>query len=292
MQQKNASVVIATYNRAGILEKTLNAMLDQNYPFNYEIIVINDASTDNTKQVLQKISKYKKIRFKNLEKNSGPAVARNVGIKMARYPILVIMDDDCIPDKNWLKKLVSGFLGNIGITTSFSIYGGTSTAFLKKVLDRVGYFDQDFPFAYREDTELVFRVLDTGYKVKFIRGAKFKHLHEPPKTLKTKTIYILKRIWMHSVDPLLYKKHPERTKEFFNIKLGIVRHPIEDFKNVTGLWPQKRKKFSLSSPQGIVFLQPKTIFHEVLVFLGGFFYTIAVKLIRLYGSIKYKKLLI
>ena len=144
--EKNASIIVATYNRADILKKTLESMLNQDYPYKYEIIVVNDGSTDNTYQILQKISKNKKIKIHNIEKNSGPAVARNIGIKMARYPIIVIMDDDCIPEKNWLKKLVSGFSGNVGITTSFSMYGGTSTAFFKKAIEEVGYFDTSFTF--------------------------------------------------------------------------------------------------------------------------------------------------
>ncbi len=291
--EKNASIIIATYNRADILEKTLDSMLNQDYPFNYEIIVINDGSTDDTKQILQKFSKYKKFRSQSLEKNSGPATARNIGIEMTRYPIIVIMDDDCIPEKDWLQKLVSEFSGNIGITTSYSMRGGTSTAFLKKALDEVGYFDESFPFAYREDTDLLFRILDRGYEIKFA-NAKFKHLHKPPKTIKAKISYALKRIWIHQSDVLLYKKHPERTKKFFNIKLGFIRHPIKDFKVATGLWSRykKRRKFSLSSPQEIVLLQPKSIFHKILIFLGGIIYAIAVKLVRFYGSIKYKKLLI
>jgi len=220
--RKNASIIVATYNRADIIEKTLHGMLNQDYPSDYEIIVINDGSTDNTNQILQKFSRYKKIRIYNLEKNSGPALARNIGIKAAKYPIIVIMDDDCIPEKNWLRKLISGFHGNVGITTSYSMYGGTSTAFLKKAIDEVGYFDESFPFSYREDSDLLFRILDRGYEIRYVKNAKFKHLHNPPRTMKEKINYALKRIWVHQYDVLLYKKHPERTKEFLNIKLGLI----------------------------------------------------------------------
>ncbi len=287
---KNASIIIATHNRADILEKTLHGMLNQNYPSKYEIIVINDGSTDNTNQILENFSKNRKIRTNNLKKNSGPAVARNLGIKIAKYPVIVIMDDDCIPEKYWLKKLASGFSDNIAMTTSFSIYGGTSTAFLKKAVEEVGYFDESFPFSYREDTELVFKILDKGYDIKLIENAKFKHLHKNPITIKEKVSYILKRIWIHQYDVLLYKKHPKRTKEFLDIKLGFIRDPIKDFKISTGLW--YKNNFSLSSPQGITFIQPKSILHKALIFLGGIFYTITVKFVRFYGSIKYKKLLI
>lgn len=288
---KNASIIVATYNREDILKKTLKGMLNQNYPSKYEIIVINDGSTDNTKQILEEFSKHKKIRIFNLEKKSGPAIARNTGIKMAKYPVIVIMDDDCIPEKNWLKKLVSKISDKIGMVSSFDIYGGTSTAFLRKALDEAGYFDEKFPFAYREDTDLVFRILDKGYITMEINDAKFKHIHKKPKTLFEKINYILKRIRIHQSDALLYKKHPGRTREFLDIKLGFIVHPIKDFKTATGLWSKKRK-FRLSSPQGIVFIQSKSVLHKIVIFLGGIFYTIAVKFARFYGGIKYKKLLI
>jgi len=291
--KKNASIIIATYNRGDILEKTLNSMLNQDYLYNHEIIVINDGSTDNTKQILQKFSSYKKIKSHNLKKNSGPATARNIGIKMAKFPIIVIMDDDCIPEKDWLRKLVSKFSDNIGVTTSYSLGGGTSTAFLKKVIDEVGYFDENFPFAYREDSDLLFRALDGGYEIKG-SNAKFRHLHKSPKTIKAKIKYALKRIFVHQSDVLLYKKHPEKTKVFLDIKLGFIRHPIRDFKIATGLWSRykRKRKYSLSSPQEIVLLEPKSIFHKILIFLGGIIYAIAVKFVRFYGSIKYKKFLI
>jgi len=294
--QKNASIIVATHNRANLLEKTLYAILNQDFSFNFEIIVINDGSTDNTSKILQKFKKFKKIKIHNLDKDSGPIVAKNIGIKMARYHIIVIMDDDCIPKKKWLKNLVSGFTNNVGVVSSHSIYGGTSTAFLKQAIDKVGFLDSEFfinisPLSYREDTDFVFRIMNEGYKVVLVKNAKFDHIHKKPRKLRKKISYSLKRLWIHQLDSLLYKKHPEKTKKFLNIKLGFIRNPINDFKIATGLWYRK-KYFSLSSPQGIVLIQSKSILHKILIFLGGIFYAFAVKFVRLYGSIKYKKLLI
>lgn len=291
MVGEKASIIIATHNRSDILKKTLNAMLLLDYP-SLEIIVVNDASTDNTRQILSKFSG--NVNFVNLEKNTGPAAARNIGIKKATGKYIVIMDDDCIPKKDWLKNLLKPFGGNVGMTSSFDIYGGgTSTAFLKTALDKTGLFDERFPYPYREDTDLVFRVMEEGYEVKPANAA-FDHIHKSPIGLSRKIRYGLKRIKYHSVDPLLYKKHREKTKVFLDVKLGFIRNPMADFAVATGLWGRKKgeSSFSFSSPQGVVLLSNKTALHTMLIILFGFSYVVLVKLARLYGSLKYRTLLL
>lgn len=57
---EKVSIVTMTYNRAKVLDKTLSAMLELDYPDDYEIIVVNDGSTDNTKHVLKKFKKKNK----------------------------------------------------------------------------------------------------------------------------------------------------------------------------------------------------------------------------------------
>jgi len=282
-----ASIIVATYNRAKGLGRVLEAMRDQDYEGEYEIIVVDDGSMDNTPEIARGYP----VRFFSQE-HKGPAAARNLAIKNARYPVVVVMDDDCLPEKGWLGELMEGVKGeNVGIVSSFSYYGGTSTTYLKKAVDEAGYFDENFPFEYREDTDLVFRILDRGYRVKVVPNAKFTHLHQKPANIVEKIRYVLKRIWIHRIDPYLYKKHPMRTKEFLDIKGGFIRNPVKDFQVATGTW-LKGEKLRLSSPQGVILLENKTPIHAVFIFLGGILYVISVKLVRLYGSVKYGKLLI
>lgn len=287
---KNASIIVATHNRSGLLKRVLNALLTQSFSAKYEIIVVNDGSTDNTASVLSGFDDVKKI---NLEKCVGPATARNTAMKEARYSVIVVMDDDCIPERDWLKNLVGGFGKNVGVVSSFGIhgkvYGGTSTAYLLKAVRGAGYFDEIFPFEYREDTDLVFRIRDMGYDTKYVPEAKFKHVHEGPKNVIAKLGYVLRRIWLHQVDSLLFKRHPVRTKEFLDIRYGFMRNPIKDFQVATGVW---RGGFGLSSPQGISFIENKGPLHTLLIVFGGLGYVFAVKLSRLYGSVKYRKLLV
>ena len=285
---KRASIIVATHNRADILEQTLSAMLEQDFPVEYEVIVVDDCSSDNTAEMLEKFPRVRKILLKE---NLGPAAARNLGIKAAKHPVSVVMDDDCIPSKRWLMNLVAGFSGKVGMTTSFSIYGGTSTAFLKKAVEDAGYFDETFPFEFREDTDLVFRVMDLGYGVKFVEDAKFEHLHKTPEGIVSKIRYAIRRVWIHQVDPLLFKKHPERTKDFLKVKFGFLVDPKEDLYKAIGKW-QEGRELSLSSPQGVVLISGKTPVHKLAILLLGFVYLLSIKGIRLYGSLKYGKLLI
>jgi glycosyltransferase involved in cell wall biosynthesis len=280
-----------TYNRGKLLEKTLEAMLNLDYPVDYEIIVVNDGSTDNTADILKKFKG--KIKVVNQER-MGPCAARNAGIKAAKYPIIVNMDDDCIPVKDWLKDLIRGFDSpDVGVVSAFDIHGGTSTAFRKEALDKVGLYDEEY-FYYREDTDLVFRILDAGYTAKKVK-AKYEHVHEYPSGLINGLKYAKDRLRYHINDVLLYKKNPERSKEFLDIWFGFLVNPLRDFRIATGAWYSGEVNLSsvkLSSPRGIVFLENKSPLHAVMIVLLAMGYVIALKLVRLYGSIKHRKLLI
>ncbi len=73
------TVIIPTYNRAKLIVSALNSIFAQTYQ-NYEILVMDDASTDNTEEVIRELHS-EKIRYYKLEKNGGQCIARNAGIK-------------------------------------------------------------------------------------------------------------------------------------------------------------------------------------------------------------------
>ena len=288
--------MVLTHNRAEVIAKTMNAMLKLDYPAVYEIIVVNDGSTDGTKEILADFAKQNKIRIINQERQ-GPCKARNNGIRQARFPIVTIMDDDCIPSKNWLSDLVSGFTNRkIGMVSSFSIYGGTSTAFRKTALENVGMYDEEY-FYYREDTDLAFKLLDAGYTAKMAK-ALYTHDHkmEAPKTIRKLMLHVLERLAYHQNDVLLYKKHPQRAKAFLDVRCGFLLNPARDFGAATGGWSRwaygRWEPMRLASPRGIVYLENKTPFHALLIFFLGLSYTLAVKSVRLCASLKYGKLLL
>lgn len=99
------SVVIPTYNRSDSLLRTLNSVVNQTLsPDQYEIIVIDDGSTDDTESNV----KCPEIRYFKI-KHGGSAAARNFGIKRARGEIIFFTDDDCIVPPDWMEKILDGY---------------------------------------------------------------------------------------------------------------------------------------------------------------------------------------
>ena len=88
------SVIIPTYNRASLLEKSIQSVLNQTFQ-DFEIIIVDDCSTDNTEQVVKIFQeKDNRIRYIKHEKNRGAAAARNTGIKAARGEFVAFQDSD------------------------------------------------------------------------------------------------------------------------------------------------------------------------------------------------------
>ncbi len=293
VRKVNASIVVATYNNRKTLEKALDALLRQESSGRYEVIVVNDGSTDGTKEFLHGYAKGKKILRVFHQKNSGVCRARNRGIENAEYEIVVNMDHDCIAGKNWLQKMVDGFdSSDVGVVSAYDYYGGTSTAFRKELLEKVGGYDEEYRY-YREDTDLSFKIMDLGCKFKLVEANYFHdHVEAKPRGIAGFARHVLQRLYYHQNDVLLYRKHPTKVcEEFLHIKFGFMVDPLADFSAATGLW-KKGGKIELSSPRGITFLENRGPLHALLIVLGGIGYAIAVKTSRLIGSMRFGKLLL
>lgn len=291
--ENSASIVVAVYNGAATLERVLNGMLEQDFKGDYEIIAADDGSTDGSREILKRFEGNKKIKTILLN-HGGVCKARNSAIKGAKFPIIINMDQDCIPEKDWLSKMAEGFdSGKTGIVSAYDYYGGTSTGFRKELLDKVGGgYDEDYGY-YREDTDLSFKIMDLGYEFRLVKaGYLHDHKESKPKGITGALRYGLKRLSYHQNDVLLYKKHPTKTcEEFLHIKYGFMIDPLQDFRAATGTW-EKGEKMNLSSPRGIVFLENRGIMHMLAIIIIGICYVIAVKASRFIGSLRFEKLLI
>lgn len=92
MQEELVSVIIPTYNRAHLIEQAARSVLSQTYR-TIELIIVDDASTDDTEDVIKKIDD-SRLKYVRLEKNSGACKARNEGIKSASGAYIAFNDSD------------------------------------------------------------------------------------------------------------------------------------------------------------------------------------------------------
>jgi glycosyltransferase involved in cell wall biosynthesis len=182
------SVVVPTFNRAELLRPLAEALNAQDGVGDFEVLFVDDGSTDATSATLEEVLTSAKVPMRVLRttsSNGGPAAARNVGWRAARAPLVAFTDDDCIPQFGWLAGLADAFDGaNIvqGLTevdprqadgsgpfarliviTDFSWKFETcNVAYSRELLERLGGFDEGFPLPFGEDIDLGWRAMALG----------------------------------------------------------------------------------------------------------------------------------
>ena len=124
------SVIIPTYNRAYLIDRAIQSVLNQSYQ-DFEMIIVDDGSTDDTKEVVTEFQEQdKRIRYIRHEKNKGGSAARNTGIKSAEGDYVAFLDDDdeWLPAK--IEKQVVKFqdsLDEVGVIYSGFFYVSDKT---------------------------------------------------------------------------------------------------------------------------------------------------------------------
>jgi len=102
----NISVIICTYNRANSLADTLLCLTKQSYEaVNWELIIVDNNSNDNTKEIISQYSKKLPNLTYKFEPQQGLSYARNLGINSAHGSIIVFTDDDVLPEIDWLEQI-------------------------------------------------------------------------------------------------------------------------------------------------------------------------------------------
>jgi exopolysaccharide biosynthesis polyprenyl glycosylphosphotransferase len=224
------SVIIPSYNAERTLPYALRALQNQTIPRElYEIIVVDDASTDGTAAVAREFG----VRYR-IQNKEGPAAARNLGVRASRGEIILFTDSDCIPKEDWIEKMVkpfedpqvAGVMGryltkqkefcarftqlefeerfrilsnfdNIDLVPSFA------AAFRRAIFEQVGGFDCHYPLANNEDVELSYKIASRGYKMVFADEAIVYHRH-PATWKKFFGVKYSRAFWR----TLVYKKFP------------------------------------------------------------------------------------
>lgn len=118
------SVIIPTYNSAEFIEPCLQTVFNQTYPF-WEIIVVDDGSVDNTREVLAPYIREGKLRYL-FQQNRGPAAARNLALRHARGEFIGFLDSDDLWTPEKLEKQVTVLQKNedVGMVYSDSEWFG------------------------------------------------------------------------------------------------------------------------------------------------------------------------
>jgi glycosyltransferase involved in cell wall biosynthesis len=111
------SVIVASYNHATYLDKRISSLLNQSYR-NVEIIIIDDCSTDNSLQILEKYEHLENIKLIKREKNGGWVEVSNQGVSFSIGEFILFANCDDYCDFNMIEKLVNGLFSspNVGIS--------------------------------------------------------------------------------------------------------------------------------------------------------------------------------
>lgn len=231
------SVVVATFRRPDLLDRCLATLLAQKFPSErYEIIVADDARSPRTCAQVARWSALageleRSIRYVMPAGVHGPAAARNAGWRAARGDVIAFTDDDCMPAPGWLRAglaaleadaEVVGVSGKLivpieGVPTDYERNAArletaefvTANCFYRRdALERIGGFDERFPLAWREDSDLHFRLLAVGARLVKAHDAVVVHPVRPARWgvsigQQRKSMY----------NALLFKRHPRLYRE-------------------------------------------------------------------------------
>ncbi|MBN1879986.1 exopolysaccharide biosynthesis polyprenyl glycosylphosphotransferase [bacterium] len=226
------SVIVPAYNAEARIGECLKALNNQTLSRDsYEIIVVNDGSTDNTGG----IAKDAGVIVID-QTNQGPAIARNEGVKRAGGDIVVFTDSDCIADPDFLAEMTRPFsdssvmgvkgayrthqtriwarfaqvefmerYAKLSRSDSIDFVDSYAAAFKRLVFCQVGGFDAHFPVANNEDVDLSYKIARLGHKMVFNPDAIVYHTH--PDSLK---VYLKLKFSRAYWRMLVYRKFPEK----------------------------------------------------------------------------------
>lgn len=227
------SVVVPTFRRGALLERSLAALTDQTLPAaDYEVIVVDDARDAATRMLVERWNGRDGVRVRYLTTHpevTGPAAARNVGWRNATSPVIAFTDDDTIPEPNWLRAGLEAMMpgvdavhGRVRVPVSdpptdyekdIARLGSagfvTANCFCRRdALRTVRGFDERFRTAWREDSDLYFKLLDVDCTVVYDPTVIVDHPVRPARWGEA-----LRAERKHRYDALLKKLHPTRFEE-------------------------------------------------------------------------------
>ena len=191
------SIIICTYNRSSLLKRALLSLDDQDMDQEYEIIVVDDGSTDDTELICRDLKLNNPFNYCKREHLSRSA-ARNHGIKISKGEYVVFVDDDIIAPRGLIREHLNNLMINDKIIVrgpiidvpdfdcinqnkiklkdfSMAFFCTCNSSLKKDILLKIGGFDEDFTEYGWEDTELGLMLRKYGCRVKFSMDAYLYH---------------------------------------------------------------------------------------------------------------------
>jgi len=232
--EKQISIVIPTFNSAKVLGKCLESLANQTVRRErYEVIVVDDGSTDETKDIAAKYS----VKY-IYQQNRGPAAARNNGVKHAEGEVILFTDADCEPQPNWIEEMIKPLnddhvVGVKGIYKTrqkeiiarlvqveyehkyermkkfkyIDFIDTYAAGYRKDIFMKYGGFDERYPKASVEDQEFSFRLFRDGNKMVFNPEAVVYHRHSA-----RLMDYLRKKYKIAFWKAFLLRRHPGKVK--------------------------------------------------------------------------------
>lgn len=204
MNSRFVSVIVPCLNRKAWLQEAIASLQKQSYPAeSFEIIVVDNGSTDGAWEWLQEASRSSRISvrcFRNESPVRTHSSSRTFGLRHARGEIIGFTDSDCLAAPDWIEKGVARFEGDVGMVVGKTIPPPTDPVgplsrirlveaegffdtcnifYARQALDRTGGFTSDLPrfkfTVYGDDFELGIRVKSAGYQSRFAEDAVVMH---------------------------------------------------------------------------------------------------------------------
>ena len=194
------SVVILTKNSEKVIGDCLNAVFNQTFK-DLEAIIVDGNSTDKTIDIVK--STPAKIVMEEGKGKKRFSYARNLGVRAAKGNMIAFVSSDCVPEKNWLEKLIEPLGGKVVATFGRQVFVGededgpgskvlgkyislrmgkmfdgefppwyystVNSSVKRKIVKDLGWFDEGLKAC--EDQDLGFRIVEKGYKIKYCPNA-------------------------------------------------------------------------------------------------------------------------
>lgn len=264
------SVVIPTYNSAHYIQEAIDSVLRQTY-LPVEIIVVDDGSTDDAREVLKDFIESKKISY-ILKKNGGPASARNLGIQHSNGEFVAFLDADDIWESDKLEKQMKFFVDSaVGLVYSDMVFFGAKTkntthsestkgffrgsvarqliinnfiptssvVVRRSIFDSTGYFNEQKDLIAIEDYDMWLRIAPF-YIMEYVPESLVHYRLHDAQISSTRYLSVVRNLILLHVRLLFKKGYRKYVIVSFKKILYLTR--VLMFRNISSLWLKKSIK--------------------------------------------------